>query len=184
MLLIILAVVGTILIGISIYGVIVAVRKLKHPAERISDKEKQETELENYGKVNQDTQMVTNNSHFQTQYDPNKDFAAVFDTGAKLKQEEELEKQQENDLAKKMHSRESQNQMIQLKKKMAQRKENKILQTNQSDSVMSNPDDLNKDRDVELPPINPNMLRSQFNTNLDSESSLNSANPQGPNKEE
>jgi len=40
MLLIILAVVGTILIGISIYGVIVAVRKLKHPAERISDKEK------------------------------------------------------------------------------------------------------------------------------------------------
>jgi len=51
--------------------------------------------------------MVTNNSHFQTQYDPNKDFAAVFDTGAKLKQEEELEKQQENDLAKKMHSRES-----------------------------------------------------------------------------
>lgn len=62
------------------------------------------------------------------QYNPNLEFKPIFDTGAKLKQEAEAEEVYAKEIETKMAKRQELGQMVNLNKKIAQRKETKVPQ--------------------------------------------------------
>jgi hypothetical protein len=78
---VLITVVSAVLIGIVIYGML---RVIAHFQPRKEIRRKGE-----YDEAS-GTENTLKKGEFELQYDPNKDFVAVFDTGAKLKKESDI----------------------------------------------------------------------------------------------